>query len=107
MQIDLPKPRLPVRVGPPAPPDPTFATFTRDVVVLQAKPKQVPDQLNCDHLKLTFMPGKKPPPPTAAATVTADVTAKAPAEAARQRPRPPSAASASAEPAAGGVRWAA
>ena len=61
MQIDLPKPRLPVRVGPPAPPDPTIATFTRDVVVLQAKPKQVPDQLNCDYLKLTFVPGKKPP----------------------------------------------
>ena len=99
MQIDLPKPRLPVRVGPPAPPDPTIATFTRDVVVLQAKPKQVPDQLNCDYLKLTFMPGKKPPPATATATATAtaDVTANAPAAASATVT-----GSASAEPAAGG-----
>ena len=74
MQIDLPKPRLPVRVGPPAPPDPTIATFTRDVVVLQAKPKQVPDQLNCDYLKLTFMPGKKPPRPAAPRHGTATAT---------------------------------
>ena len=102
MQIDLPKPRLPVRVGPPAPPDPTIATFTRDVVVLQAKPKQVPDQLNCDYLKLTFMPGKKPPPATATTTAAADVTANAPAEApATTAGTVPG--SGSTEPAAGGA----
>jgi hypothetical protein len=67
MQIDLPRPRLPVRVGPPAPPDPTFATFKLNVVVLQAKPKQPPDQLNCDALKLTLLPGKKALPDGAAA----------------------------------------
>src|SRR5262249_18167698 len=59
MQIDLPRPRLPVRVGPPPPPDPTFARFKLNVVVLQAKPNQTPDQLNCDELKLTLLPGKK------------------------------------------------
>src|SRR5262249_5491153 len=67
MQLDLPRPRLPVRVGPPAPPDPTFATFKRDVVVLQAKPNQTPDQLNCDQLKLTLLPGKKAAAEAAAA----------------------------------------
>jgi hypothetical protein len=66
MQIDLPKPRLPVRVGPPAPPEPTFARFSINVVVLQGKPTQVPDQLNCDHLKLTLLPGKKAPAPLVA-----------------------------------------
>jgi hypothetical protein len=101
MQIDLPKPRLPVRVGPPAPPDPTIATFTRDVVVLQAKPKQVPDQLNCDYLKLTFMPGQKPPPATATVTATADGTAQAPADAAAATAATGS-GTAPADPAAGG-----
>ncbi len=75
MQVDLPKPRLPVRVGPPAPPDPTIATFTRNVVVHQTKPNQVPDQLNCDHLKLTMMPGKKPPGPAAAKAAAANTPA--------------------------------
>src|SRR5262249_30666121 len=59
MQLDLAKPRLPVRVGPPAPPNPTIAMFDRDVVVLRGKPNQTPDQLNCDHLRLTLLPGDK------------------------------------------------
>ncbi len=36
MQVDLPKPHLPVKVGPPAPPGPTLVNFTRNVVVRRA-----------------------------------------------------------------------
>jgi hypothetical protein len=79
MQIDMPRPRLPVRVGPPAPPDPTFATFTRDVVVLQTKPNLPPDQLNCDQLKLTLLPGTKTP--AAGATGTGESGGAATADA--------------------------
>ena len=68
MQIDLPKPRLPLRVGPPPPPDPTLALFSINVVVLRGKPNQTPDQLNCDHLRLTLLPGEKADPPTPAPT---------------------------------------
>ncbi|MGE5754455.1 MAG: hypothetical protein ACM35G_01875 [Planctomycetaceae bacterium] len=66
MQVDLPKPRLPVRVGPPAPPLPTLAMFDRDVVVLRGKLGETPDQLNCDHLRLVLLPTPKPPAPTPA-----------------------------------------
>jgi hypothetical protein len=63
MQVDLPKPRLPVRIGPPAPPLPTLALFSRDVLVQQGKVGQTPDQLNCDTLRLVFLPAPKPPAP--------------------------------------------
>jgi hypothetical protein len=86
MQIDLPRPRLPVRVGPPAPPDPTFATFKLNVVVLQAKPNQPPDQLNCDELKLTLLPGKKAP--TAANSAGPGGTAASASAAAEAAPDP-------------------
>jgi hypothetical protein len=90
MQIDLPRPRLPVRIGPPAPPDPTFATFKLNVVVLQAKPKQTPDQLNCDELKLTMLPGKKAPTAASAAGPGAGGTAADPSAAAQGAPDPAS-----------------
>ena len=57
MRVELPQPRpkRPNFVGPPAPPQPTMVYFTRDVVVLQVKPGQSPDQLNSDNLTLTLM----------------------------------------------------
>ena len=61
MRIDLPKPRLSTRasfVGPPAPPEPTIATFHQNVRVRQGDP-QTPEQLDCDHLVATMMPGEK------------------------------------------------
>jgi hypothetical protein len=76
MQIDLPKPRLPLRVAPPAPPGPTLALFSRNVVVLRGKPNQTPDQLNCDHLRLTLLPGDKPDP-AAPTTAPGNATATA------------------------------
>ncbi|GAC1470064.1 MAG: hypothetical protein NVSMB9_14730 [Isosphaeraceae bacterium] len=59
MQIDLPIPRLPVRVGPPAPPSPTLAQFSRNVEVIRGRPDRTPDQLNCDHLRLVLIQGEK------------------------------------------------
>jgi hypothetical protein len=63
MQVDLPKPRLPVRVGPPAPPLPTLVMFSRDVVVQQGKVGQTPDQLDCDTLRLVLLPTPRPAAP--------------------------------------------
>ncbi|MEA2632406.1 MAG: hypothetical protein QOE66_2625, partial [Chloroflexota bacterium] len=48
--------------GPPAPQGPTLAQFSIDVVVLRGRANQVPDQLNCDHLRLTMLPGDKSAP---------------------------------------------
>ena len=59
MQIDLPEPKLPVRVGPPAPPDPTYASFSRTVRVLRGNVGLPPDQLDSDHLRLTLLPAEK------------------------------------------------
>ncbi len=73
MQIDLPKPRDPVLVGPPAPPLPTLATFVRDVIVVRGKAGQTPDQLNCDHLDLTLLPADKPPAPAQPADADATI----------------------------------
>ena len=56
----LPKSKLPVLVGPPAPPAPTLAQFDRNVVVLRGKADDGPDQLTCDTLKLSLVPGEKP-----------------------------------------------
>jgi hypothetical protein len=56
MQIDLAKPRLQPRIGPPAPGGPTVAQFFRNVEVLRGKPGVDRDQLNCDHLRLTLYP---------------------------------------------------
>ena len=60
MQIFLPKPRLEVLIGPPAPPAPTLVQFERNVVVLRGPIDERPDQLTCDTLKLSLMPGEKP-----------------------------------------------
>ena len=62
MRIDLPKPRLPLRVGPPAPALPTFAEFSRNVEVVRGKLNEQPDRLFCDHLRLTLLPSDKPAP---------------------------------------------
>ena len=59
LQVDLPKPRIPVRVGPPAPPDPTFAHFHRNVEVLRGKTGRLQDQLYSDTLRLTLVPPEK------------------------------------------------
>ena len=63
MQVDLPRERRypPTFVGPPQPPGTTLATFTRDVVVLRGKLHQMPDQLNCDDLRLILIPAEKAP----------------------------------------------
>lgn len=62
MQIDLPKPRMPVKIGPPAPPGPTIAQFFRNVEVIRGRPGEAPDQLDCDHLRLTLVNVEKPQP---------------------------------------------
>ena len=60
MQVFMPKSKLPVLVGPPEPPAPTLAQFERNVVVLRGDPNDQPDQLTCDNLRLTLVPGEKP-----------------------------------------------
>jgi hypothetical protein len=59
MQIDFPRPHLPVRVGPPAPPGPTLVHFTRNVVARRGKLTELPDQLDADNLDLTLIPAEK------------------------------------------------
>jgi lipopolysaccharide export system protein LptA len=59
MQVDFPKPHLPVKVGPPAPPDPTMVHFTRNVVVRRGKLTELPDQLDTDNLDLTLIPAEE------------------------------------------------
>ena len=61
MRVFLPKPRLPVLVGPPAPPAPTIVQFDRNVVVLRGQADDQPDQLTCDTLKLTMVPSETAP----------------------------------------------
>ena len=58
MRVFLPKPALPVSVGPPAPPAPTIVQFDRNVVVLRGQVDDQPGQLTCDSLKLTLVPGE-------------------------------------------------
>ena len=67
MRVFPAKTRLPVVVGPPAPPAPTIVQFDRNVVVLRGRVNEQPGQLTCDNLKLTLVPcGRGPPPPTPA-----------------------------------------
>ncbi|MGE3821484.1 MAG: hypothetical protein AB7I30_18900, partial [Isosphaeraceae bacterium] len=77
MRIDLPRPPAPVEVGPPAPPGPTIAQFFRNVEVLRGRPGESPDQLDCDHLRLTLVNAPKPTLKEAAVAKTAE-TASAP-----------------------------
>jgi hypothetical protein len=58
MQVHLPKPRPPVAVGPPAPAEATIVTFDRNVVVLRGQLDDQPDQLTCDTLRLSLVPGE-------------------------------------------------
>ncbi len=67
MQAYLPKPKLPVVTGPPAPPAPTLVQFDRNVVVLRGKIDARPDQLTCDTLKLSLIPAEKAEKAAAAA----------------------------------------
>ncbi len=60
MRVFPAKPRLSVVVGPPAPPDPTFVQFERNVVVLRGQIDDQPGQLTCDNLKLTLVPAHEP-----------------------------------------------
>jgi hypothetical protein len=65
MQVYLPKPQVPIDVGPSAPPAPTVAQFERNVVVLRGPIDDRPDQLTCDALRLDLVPGEKPAPDAA------------------------------------------
>ena len=60
MRVDWPPDRLPVVVGPPAPPAPTLVRFERNVVALHGRTDRQPDQLDCDTLRLTLVPGLPP-----------------------------------------------
>lgn len=75
MRVELPPTRRPVLIGPPAPPLPTMLYFNRDVVVRRGKPGEIPDQLDCDDLRLTMQPkakGGAKPKPTSVTVATAD-----------------------------------
>ena len=74
MQVYLPKPVVPVAIGPPAPPGPTIVLFERNVVVLRGQPDDQPDQLTCDTLKLHLVPGDKSPEKVAQTTAPSDTT---------------------------------
>ena len=68
MRIDFAKNGMPVEEGPPEPPAPTMVRFDRKVVALFGHPGLLPDQLNCDTLRLTLVPTAKPPQPKPART---------------------------------------
>ena len=61
MRLELPRPRMPVRVGPPAPAGPTIVDFNRNVVVERGA--VMPDRIIGDHLRAILIP--KPAPPVA------------------------------------------
>jgi hypothetical protein len=63
MRVDMPEPVVQVAVGPPEPPAPTLVRFERNVVAQRGNVDDRPDQLTCDTLKLSLVPGDKPPPP--------------------------------------------
>ncbi len=63
MRVDFAQSATPVEVGPPEPPAPTLVRFERNVVNLFGHPGLLPDQLNCDDLRLTLVPATKPPQP--------------------------------------------
>ena len=76
MRVFPAKTRLPVLVGPPAPPAPTIVQFDRNVVVLRGKINEQPGQLTCDTLKLTLVPAEEAPPPQPAPCRTSPPPAK-------------------------------
>ena len=60
---DFAKNAIPVQEGPPETPAPTLVRFERNVVALFGHPGLLPDQLNCDTLRLTLVPAAKPQQP--------------------------------------------
>lgn len=60
-RMQMPKPRLPARVGPPAPGQPTIAEFSRNVVIERGA--EQPDRITGDHLYAVLVPRDPPPPP--------------------------------------------
>ncbi len=60
MRVDMPPAVVQVAVGPPEPPVPTLVRFERNVVALRGQADDRPDQLTCDTLKLSLVPGEKP-----------------------------------------------
>jgi hypothetical protein len=60
MRIDWPPDRPRVFEGPPEPPAPTLVRFERNVVALHGRIDRDPNQLNCDTLRLTLVPGTTP-----------------------------------------------
>ncbi len=62
MHVAFPKPHMPVKEGPPAPPGPTLVHFERNVVVRRGKLTEQPDQLDSDNLDLTLVPAEKTAP---------------------------------------------
>src|SRR5262249_22890081 len=74
---DLPKPKHPVKVGPPAPPLPTLVFFSRDVVVLRGRPGRLPDELDCDELRLKMVSAPKTDVPRTAEEQAEDPTGAA------------------------------
>jgi hypothetical protein len=86
MQVFLPRSKMPVALGPPEPPAPTLAQFERNVVVLRGQVDDRPDQLTCDTLKLTLVPGDKAPQPRAAPPTAQKANASSPAPGLAQGP---------------------
>ena len=75
MRVFLPKTRLQVKLGPPAPPAPTYIQFDRNVVVLRGNADEQPGQITCDTLKLTMVPSE-PAPSDQKAAVTETASQK-------------------------------
>ena len=73
MVITFAEPEPVVRVGPPAPSGPTIATFERNVEVLRGQLVRLPDELYCDHLRLTLVPAEKRAQTPTPGSVTAKV----------------------------------
>ena len=60
MRLQLPKPRLPARVGPPAPPRPTIVEFSRNVLLERGL--EAPDRITGDQLQAVLIPRDRPAP---------------------------------------------
>ena len=98
MQVFPAKTHPPVLIGPPAPPNPTFVQFDRNVVVIRGRVDENPGQLTCDTLRLTMIPAEAPPPPrppspqtasTESTRATGSVPDKQPAPASLSSASPP------------------
>ncbi len=70
MSIDLPRQNLPPKVGPPRPPEPTIATFTKNVLLQRGKDQ--PDQVTGDALRAELFPSTKTAATTASSSTKSD-----------------------------------